>query len=260
MNTATNSPRPRRRRARGTALIVVIVLFVGVAAVAVGSEIYLRNKVSRCMAGSMALSIGSDVDVELSRKPMLWQMLDGKTPYMEVTTTEGRVGDAEGMSMNLRLEDVESLDEGEIANTVQSSSADIAWSAQGILATLQKQGILAVVTSVNPDQQNQALDIQVVGAVLGVTVQPRVVDEAINLEVTKANIFGIDIPSELPQAIISTIGAELSDFPLGMTPRELTVTEEGIDLRLEGGYAEIERADASDTEVPAELEEACSLL
>ncbi|MCW4353333.1 DUF2993 domain-containing protein [Hoyosella sp. YIM 151337] len=255
MTTNPNKPGPAKgkRRGRSIALIVVAVLFVGIAAVGIGSEFYLRNRVSDCMAQSLSQSVGSDVAVSMSRKPMLMQMVDGKTPWVEVTSMGDRLGDADGMHMDLRLEGVHSFDDGEIATTVERSTADITWSAPGILATLQRQGVLAVVTAVEPRPADQTLGIQIVGAILSVTVAPSVQNEAINLEVTDANLLGIGIPRELPQAIIQTIGDGLSEFPLDMKPTNLTVTGEGIELRLEGGYTEMERAEMTGEEVTCSL-------
>ncbi|MBB3037503.1 DUF2993 domain-containing protein [Hoyosella altamirensis] len=253
MTSNRNYPPPPKRKRRGSriALIVVVVLVVGIAAVGVGSELYLRNRVSDCMAQSMSQSIGSDVEVTMSRKPMLMQMVDGKTPWVEVSTTGNRLGDADGMHMDLRLNGVQTFNDGEIATTVESSAADIRWTSQGILATLQQQGILAVVTAVEPRPADQTLEVQVVGALLSVTVAPTIQNEAISLEVTDANLLGINIPRELPQAIIQTIGEGLADFPLGMKPTDMTVTGDGIEVRLEGDRAELERAE--DEEVVCEL-------
>lgn len=234
-------------------MIVVVVLVVGIAAIGVGSEFYLRNRVSDCMAQSLSQSIGSDVEVSMSRKPMLMQMIDGKTPWVEVTSTGNRLGDAEGMHMDLRLNGVQTFEEGDIATSIDRSSADITWTSQGILSTLQQQGVLAVVTSVEPRPADQTLAIQIVGAILGVTVAPTIQNEAINLEVTEANLLGIGIPRELPQAIVETLGTELAEFPLNMKPQTLTVTNEGIALRLEGGYAEMERVEPTGDEVVCEL-------
>ncbi|MBN4928401.1 LmeA family phospholipid-binding protein [Hoyosella rhizosphaerae] len=260
MKTTPITPPRRNRRTATIAIFVVGFLFVGLAAVAVGSEIYLRKRVSDCMAQSMTYSIGSPVEIEMSRKPMVWQLIDGKTPYITISTVEDRVGDAEGMSMDLRLNDVESLSDGPVANTVQSSSAEVRWTAQGILATLQQQGVLAVVSSVVPNEQDQTLNVQIVGAILGVTIKPSVANGALDLEVVEANILGFRIPREIPQMIIGTIGSQLAEFPLDMQAKDVAVTNDGIVLQLEGGYTEIERVDPADADIPSELEEACTLV
>lgn len=252
------TPRKRRGRAK-IALVVVLALVAVLVAVGVGSEFYLRHRVSDCLARSVEQSVGSDVDVTISSKPMLLQMLDGTTPYVEVTSAEPRFGGAEGMELTLRLNDVRSS--GGQA-TAGSSAATVTWTAEGIARTFQNSGV-PMVSEVKADPANQTLGIALLGQLANITAKPQISGDTIEVEVMTASLLGglIGIPTELPQQIVDTLTKGLSTFPLDLKPTSLTVTDTGITVELAGGPTSLSAADTTGQQRAAQQQQvSCSLL
>lgn len=238
---------------------MVVALLAGLVAVGIGSEFYLRNRVSNCLAQSVEQSVGSDVDVTISSRPMLLQWMDGKTPYVEVTSAEPRFGGAEGMDLQLRLNDVQSSTDSAAGTTISGSTATVNWSAEGIAQTLRSQGIGMIVSGVTANPDDQTLEIAILGSLAGITAKPMVVGDTIKIEVTEATLFGMGIPTELPQQIVDILTKGLTQYPLELKPEALTVTDTGIEVNLVGGPTSLSASEAQVQAASSAQPVACEL-
>ncbi|UYP18176.1 DUF2993 domain-containing protein [Rhodococcus sp. Z13] len=223
---------PKRSR---LATIVVIVV-VALVAVLVGAEVYIRNRATTCLAQSFESQLGTGVDVDLSWKPVLLQLVDRQIPSVTLDSDDTAFGPAKEMQVHAEVEDVDLRDSAEGAGTIGSSSADVTWPTSGILATVQAQSVGALVTSVTADETAGTLTFTVGGQGLAeFTARPVVEDGVVTVETTDASILGIGLPTALVDGVVQILTSGLQQYPLGMQATEVKVTDSGVDLRLEGG-------------------------
>ncbi|MBD0861651.1 hypothetical protein IA539_10580 [Gordonia sp. zg691] len=98
------SPRKKRSTAKIVAFSLVGVLLLVVIG-AVGSELYLRNKVTGCLEESFSGLTGVPTSVEVSRKPILLQGT-GDIPFVQVDTDDS----AAGVRLHMRADGISSTD------------------------------------------------------------------------------------------------------------------------------------------------------
>lgn len=241
-------PKPKRRKAVTISLIVVAALVVAL----VGGELFLRQRATSCMESQFESQLGSPVDVSLSWKPVLLQMTGKNVPYVEIDSKGSSFGPAQGMAVHARANDIRVTDSADSSGTIGSSSADVSWSTAGILATLQAQPLGGVVSDVTTDPGAGTLKISV-GGFADLTVQPTVQNGKVDVETVSAAILGLGLPTALVDGIVEILTDSLQQYPLGMEPTSLTVTDSGIDVSLQGGQYVMPPADP-------DAQSGCSLL
>ncbi|MGA9873466.1 MAG: DUF2993 domain-containing protein [Rhodococcus sp. (in: high G+C Gram-positive bacteria)] len=236
-------------------MIAVLVVLVLVAAL-LGGELFVRQQIKSCLAGQLESEIGSQVDVGLGWKPILVSLVDKQVSSVTLDSSDARFGPAQGMVVHAEVEDVDLQQNAESNGTIGSSSADIAWSTDGIAATLQSQGIGALVSGVTSDASAGTLSFAV-GGLAELTVKPTATGDRVNVETVDASILGLGIPTDLVDSIVGVLTDSLQQYPLGMTPTDLTVTDSGIELNLQGGAYSIP---AQQQQQNVEAPEGCGLL
>lgn len=235
-------------------MIAVLVVLVLVAAL-LGGELFFRQQIKSCLAGQLQSEIGSQVEIGLGWKPILISLVDKQVSSVTLDSDDARFGPAEGMVVHAEVEDVNLERTADSNGTIGSSSADIDWSTSGIASTLQSQGIGALVSGVTSDAGAGTLSFAV-GGLAQLTVKPTVTGGKVDVQTVDASILGLGIPTDLVDSIVSVLSDSLQQYPLGMTPSSLTVTDTGIALSLEGGQYSIPPTADQPTEVP----EGCELL
>ncbi|CAM2983689.1 DUF2993 domain-containing protein [Prescottella defluvii] len=226
------APKRPRRKAVLISLFVVAALVVAL----VGGELFLRQRATSCMESQFQSQLGSEVDVSLSWKPVLWQMVGKNVPYVKIDSSGSSFGPAQGMQVHARANDIKITDSPDSSGTIGSSSADVTWSTDGILATVQSQSLGNLVSSVTPDSTAGTLKFAVGPAGLAdLTVRPTVQNGEVVVETVGAEILGLGLPTALVDGIVQTLTDSLQQYPLGMAPTSLTVTDTAVDLNLEGG-------------------------
>ncbi|WP_231912722.1 LmeA family phospholipid-binding protein [Rhodococcus sp. EPR-157] len=234
-------------------MIAVLVVLVLVAAL-LGGELYLRQQIKSCLAGQLESEIGSQVDVGLGWKPILVSLVDKQVSSVTLDSNDARFGIAEGMTVHAEVEDVNLEQTADTNGSIGSSSADIAWSTDGIASTLQSQGIGALVSGVTSDASAGTLSFAV-GGLAQLTVKPTVVGDRVDVQTVDASILGLGLPTDLVDSIVGVISDSLQQYPLDMIPTSLTVTDAGIELALQGGQYSIPATDQ-----PTEVPDGCGLL
>lgn len=225
------APKPKRRKALVITLVVVAALVVAL----VGGELFVRQRTTSCMESQFQSQLGSPVDVGLSWKPLLLQMADKSIPYVTIDSSGSSFGPAKGMQVHARANDIEVSDSPDSSGTIGSSTADVTWKSEGILATLQSQPLGNMVTAVTTDPSSGTLKISVVGGFADLTVRPTVQDGQVKVETVSAEILGLGLPTALVDGVVQTLTDSLQQYPLGMAPTTLAVTADGVDVHLEGG-------------------------
>ncbi|MBD0324495.1 MAG: DUF2993 domain-containing protein [Aldersonia sp.] len=217
-------------------MIVVLVVVVALAAVLVGAELYYRQSVKSCLAEQLEAELGTQVDVGLSPKPVLLQAIDKRVPYLTVDSADSSFGPAQDMQVHVRANDIDLDGAEQGAASIGSSTADIAWSDVGILATVQEQSFGGLVSGVSTSATDGTLTFDVGPAGLAqLVVRPMILAESVDVETVSAEVLGFGIPTDLVDGIVETVGRSLQTYPLGMTPQSLDVHDNGITMSLAGG-------------------------
>lgn len=224
------APKPKRRKALVITLVVVAALVVAL----VGGELFVRQRATSCMESQFQSQLGTPVDVGLSWKPVLLQLADKSIPYVTIDSSGSTFGPAQGMQVNARANDIEVTDSPDSSGTIGSSTADVTWKTDGILATLQSQPLGGMVSAVTTDPSAGTLKISV-GGFADLTVRPAVQDGQVKVETVSAEILGLGLPTALVDGVVQTLTESLQQYPLDMAPTSLTLTDDAVDVHLEGG-------------------------
>ncbi|MFG1790070.1 DUF2993 domain-containing protein [Nocardia sp. NPDC049149] len=234
MSTKPPSTLTINRRALLIALTVVSILL---ATVLVGGEAYARHIVSRCVSTQFEKEMGSKIDVSFGAKPMLITWLDGKLSSIRVDSDDTKFGPAVGMVVHSKFNDVEVIDNGRGGGVIGSSSADVTWSNDGIRQTLG-----GLVRDVKSSAASNMLTLDVLGGLAQLQVQPVIKNGVIEVETMSAQLLGLGLPTDLVQGIVEVFSKSLQNYPYGMQPTEVKVTDAGIAVKLKGGRAELPAA------------------
>lgn len=244
------------KRSRLTTIVLIVV--VALVAVLVVAEVYIRNRATTCLARSFESELGTNVDVDLSWKPVLLQLLDRQVPSVTFDSDDTAFGPAQEMTVHAEVRDVDLRDDAEGAGTIGSSTAEVTWPTSGILATLQSQPAGSLVTGVTSDDTAGTLTITVGGAGLAeFTAKPVVSDGVVSVDTTEASILGIGLPTALVDGVVDILSAGLQQYPLDMRATDVQVTGEGIELALEGGRFVLPEAPAGQQQ---QAPEGCGIL
>ncbi|TSD99527.1 DUF2993 domain-containing protein [Skermania sp. ID1734] len=241
-STAPPSKPPLRRR--HWVLITAGVIVAALVVALVGGEFYARHTVKSCMSQQFRNELGTNVDIGLSPKPMLVQMLDKDVPYITVDSDDSAFGPAKDMHVHARINDIQLQNSADSSGTIGSSSADVKWSTDGIQSTLQDQSFGALVSAVHSNASDGTLEFDIGPAGLAkLTVHPHISDGTIAVDTVNAEILGLGIPTDLVDGIVKVMSESLQSYPLGMTPKTFQVTDNGIEMTLAGGQYTLPRAD-----------------
>ena len=222
---------------RNRVLLISLVVVAALVAALIAGELYARHTIKSCMTQQFKDEIGTHVDVGLSPKPMLLQLIDKKVPYITIDSDDTSFGPAKDMHVHVKVRDVEITDDSQTSSgTVGSSVADASWSDDGILTTMQDQAFGGLVSAVRSNESDGTLQFDVGPAGLAeLTVKPHLVGDTVQVDTMNASLFGIGIPTDLVDGIVKVISASLQTYPLGMTPKSFKITDTGLEISLSGG-------------------------
>ena len=222
---------PSRRDPVSTILILVIVSAVALAGL-LGAELYARHTANSIVAKAVGCVVQDSASASFGLRPFLIQHFTHSYRDMTVETAGNQIREAKGMKLNLRLDDVRINPTADSAGTLGALDADVTWSTEGIQQTVQ--GVIpllgGLVSAVSTDPSAGTLEIQ---AALGtVTVQPRVIDGALVLEVEKVSGLGFTLPRESVQPALDLFTTALTkNLPMGIHADTVAVTDTGVTAR-----------------------------
>ncbi|NLE78925.1 MAG: DUF2993 domain-containing protein [Rhodococcus sp.] len=252
------SARTKTSPGRNRVLLIVMIVVAALVVALIAAELFVRNQVKSCMAQQFETQLGSQVDVGLAWKPVLLQSLDNKVPYVTIDSDDSSFGPARQMEVHARVDDIQIERTAESSGTIGSSEADIHWTTEGILATLQEQTFGGLISGVEADSNAGTLTFSVGPAGLAeMTVKPTAAGGTVNIDTTGAEILGFGLPTDLVDGIVQTLTDSLQTYPLGMAPTSVTVTDEAIDISLEGGSYTMP---AQDPNQQQQVEGSCGVL
>ncbi|MBO0852538.1 MAG: DUF2993 domain-containing protein [Nocardia sp.] len=221
---------PRTRNRRRIVLIAVLVVVLALVGTAVGAETYVRHRAEGCMASQVQQELGSKVKVGFGWKPLLLTALDHRIGSVTVDSDDAKFGPAVDMRVHAQLNNIELINGGQGGTKLGSSSADATWSNDGIGQTLG-----GMVSGVQSDPAGGTLDLKVLGGLADLKVQPHIVGGRIEVATQSAQLLGLGLPTDLVDSIVKSMTEGMQNYPMGMQPIDVKVTDSGINVSLRGG-------------------------
>jgi hypothetical protein len=276
----TTSPR-RGGKGKFIALGAVGVILVVVIAL-VGTELFLRSRVTDCLQSQFGSLTGQPTSVSLSKKPILLQKFSNDFPYVQVDTADdGSTGirlhaRADGLSQDGDALKISSLSgtgyvpfQRVIDLSAQQSPSSGGMGGGGMggggNGTGDQNALLpsgAEVTSVvgNSADGTVKVDATVQVAIFPVpvslTIKPVVDQGQVRFQVEQANAFVFGIPADFAQQFVDGFGDSLfGDFTKEIQVQSLKVTDQGVDFAVSGTDVDLTGATTSSGDQP----EGCSL-
>lgn len=245
-----------RRRTYGLVAVAVVLLLV---IAGVGTELYMRNKVTGCIENAFGDLTGASTEVSVSRKPMLLSVFGGDVPWVQVDTNDGEATD---MRLHARAEGI-STDGGtvdhlggngylpyeRITELSNDSNTESGAKITGIAAD-EKAGTIKVSTEV---------PIAIISVPATVTLKPKLVDGAVDFEVTDATAMMFGLPSDFAQPIVDQV-TESMFGPLFKQIKvdKFSVAKTGIDFSFAGDDVNLKEA-AESSESSGQSSGGCSI-
>ncbi|WP_435082492.1 hypothetical protein [Gordonia hongkongensis] len=243
------SPRKKRSTGKIVAFSLVGVLLLVVIG-AVGSELYLRNKVTNCLEESFGGLTGVPTEVSLSRKPIILQG-SGDIPFVQVDTDDSAGGvrlhmRADGISGTENSTDIKSLNgTGFIPyeRIVELSKEQATGGGQGTGTPTGGVGAVEQITGNAADgtfEVQAAFPVMVFQVPVSATIKPVLNDGRVDFEVVKASALVFGIPPDFAQQIVDQVTtSSLGPFFDEVQVDSLEVTDSGLEFAISGSDVQL---------------------
>ncbi|MBL1084671.1 DUF2993 domain-containing protein [Streptomyces actinomycinicus] len=229
--TLFGSP-PSWLRARRRTTVVLTVVLTLAAALTGTAEVTVRDRIADRIAAAAGKRLGTTPDVGLGSTPALWQLARGTLPDVELTADGVATRHMTGLAVDAHLHQVRRSGKG---GTVGSSAVTVDADAASLAGT----GGSGVVV---PDPAHGRLVVHLGrSGALTVPVTPTLHGRTIRLVPGRPAFDGSPLPGALAQEVTARAARTipLTDLPLELRPRRLTVTDTGLRLTLSGGHAAV---------------------
>ncbi|MGB3709651.1 LmeA family phospholipid-binding protein [Gordonia sp. (in: high G+C Gram-positive bacteria)] len=230
VRTSPSKKRPRGRTIGLVALAVVLALIIA----GVGTELYMRHKVTNCLQTSFENLTGASTDVSVSRSPIVFSVVSGEVPWVQVDTTDGS---SSTMRLHARAEGI-STDGGTVKalggngylpyERITALSSDTGGGQSPIqkISADKSAGTLKIETTVN---------FTIIPVPVTVTLKPVLKDGAVTFEVKEATALIFGIGTDFAQPIVDQVTASM----FGPLFKQIQVTKldvgtDGIDFAFQG--------------------------
>ncbi len=210
-------------------LVVVIVLALVFAGL-LGGELYARNRADSVVAGVVECVVRDDATASFGvLPPFLLQHASGHYTNIRIETAGNQIRDAQGMKVNLDINDVRLENTATSSGSIGSLVANITWSADGIKQTIQGAIPLvgSFVTGVTTNANAGTIELQ--GALGSITARPEIVDGGVSLQVENVTGLGFTLPREAVQPALDAFTSTLTqDYPMNIRADSVEVTDDGV--------------------------------
>ena len=230
------------------ALVVVIVLALVFAGL-LGGELYARHRADSVVAGVVECVVQDDATASFGvLPPFLLQHASGHYTNIRIETAGNQIRDAQGMKVDLDINDVRLEDSATSSGSIGSLVANITWSAEGIKETIQGAIPLvgSFVTGVTTNAGAGTIELE--GALGSITARPEVVDGGISLQVENVTGLGFTLPREAVQPALDAFTSRLTqDYPMNIRADSVQVTDSGV----------ISRFSTQNASIPKQTDDPC---
>ncbi|MFE3286491.1 LmeA family phospholipid-binding protein [Streptomyces sp. NPDC059233] len=220
----------RRHRARTVTAAVVLVVVLGAGAAEFTARALVRDRIAQA-----APALGDDLTVDSDGDWVLWELLTGRIPRLDVSSDDARAGRLDHLRVRARLDDVRlggkagvGASRARVTAPTESSAAAIRAAAPsvrvGSVTTDPARG--TVLASVGPGGAGQ------------LTLRPVLADGRVTLAVDGLTLFGRSVPADRLGAGDGALGAEPGapkEYPLGLKATSVRVESDGLHVDLSSG-------------------------
>ncbi|ORW93700.1 putative conserved membrane protein [Mycolicibacter terrae] len=251
--TVISAPAPQHRPATllrdPLALVLIVVTVIALAlAGLIGAELIARRIADNKVAKATECVVHDKAKVSFGvTPPFLWQHITGNYTNISIHTAGNQVKDAQQMTADLNISDVDLHGTGDSKGTIGALDATLTWPAAGIKETVQSMvPILGnLVSDLKTNSQDGTVELGGAFGLASVVVKPEVVDGGLSLQVQKLTGLGaLTLPRETLQPELDRFARELTKrYPLGLRAESIQVTDNGVVARFSTRNAAIPQSD-----------------
>lgn len=234
---------PRRRGTWRTVALISAAVVLLVVIAGVGTELYLRNRVTSCLESAFGDLTGTSTSVSVPRGPMLGAWITGEVAWVQVDTNDSASSSA--MRLHARADEV-SRD----GRSVQSlrGTAYVPYDRVKELAD-QEGNDGAQIESITGNGADGTLTVEssyrvaFLSVPATVVVSPTVEDGRVVFRVDEAKAFGIGLPNDFAQQLVDQVAeAMLGPMFSEISVDSLEVSDQGIDFSFAGQDVNLQAA------------------
>lgn len=233
MNAARSIPRAlahsaeRHRRIKWTFLTLTGLL------VALLAANYAMGDVIRSKITSIAQRrLHTPINTSIGGAPALEDAITEHIPSVRIDAPDASICALKGVDISANLND---LSKQHSQVSVSSSHAQVTIGASALTSVIARK--LPSATA-QPDPSNDTIDLNAgPGGVVGIDIRPTLQEQTLSFDVAGVSILGRAAPSSVVRRLQQRIHftRTLKKVPLNLTPRSVSVTDNGIDVGLSGG-------------------------
>jgi len=223
------------------------VIVIGLVAVGLlAGELYSRHRAESVVAAATECMVQDKASVSFGATPFLLQLATGRYRNISVHTAGNRIGNAQGMKADVRIDDVRLDGDGDAVGTLGALDAMITWSADGMKQSIQEaiSPLRGLVTGVQTNPDDGTLKLQ--GNLGGVTTRPRATDGRVALQVVDVTGLGLLLPSGTVQSALDAFTTRLTEnYPFDIHADSVQITDDGVTAHYSSRGTSIPRDDQS---------------
>ncbi len=217
----------RHRRIKWTFLTVASLLVVLLAAN------YAMGDVIRSKIASVAQHrLHTYVNASIGGAPALEDAITKHIPSVRIDAPDASICSLSGVNISANLNDL-SKQHSQIS--VSSSDAQVTIDASALTSAIARKLPSA---TVRPDPADDTIDLNAgPGGVVGIDIRPTLQNQTLSFKVAGLTILGRAAPSSITSRLQQRVHftRTLKKAPLNLTPKSVSVTENGINVALSGG-------------------------
>jgi len=206
------------------------VIVIGLVAVGLlAGELYSRHRAESVVAAATECMVQDKASVSFGATPFLLQLATGHYRNISVHTAGNRIGNAQGMKADVRIDDVRLDGDGDAVGTLGALDAMITWSADGMKQSIQEAIPLlrGLITGVQTNPDDGTIKLQ--GNLGNVITKPQVTDGRVALQVVDVTGLGLLLPSDMVQSALDAFTTPLSEnYPLDIHADSVQITDDGV--------------------------------
>ncbi|GAA3969912.1 LmeA family phospholipid-binding protein [Gordonia caeni] len=234
---------PRRRGTWRTVALISAAVVLLVVIAGVGTELYLRNRVTSCLETAFGDLTGTSTSVSVPRGPMLGAWITGEVAWVQVDTNDSASSSA--MRLHARADEVSR--DGRSAQSLRGT-AYVPYDRVRELAG-QEGNDGAQIESITGNGADGTLTVEssyrvaFLSVPATVVVTPAVEDGRVVFRVDEAKAFGIGLPNDFAQQLVDQVAeAMLGPMFSEISVDSLEVSDQGIDFAFAGQDVNLQAA------------------
>ena len=262
---AQQAPEKKSKAPKVLAIIVIIVLLLALIA-EFGARWYIKHEIKNSLTEASNSRTVEDPKVSLGTTPVLFGLVQRSLPHLEVEVPS---------SIDVSYEDndpsrpvVTGMPRTHITGkklSMGETPQDMRFGELTVDAELPKEVMkaemianqsgqsdddllnsLLQVNDVVPNPQDQTLEVQFSGGLASIVMSPKIQEGKLAMEVSAVKVFGQELPDVLAEALGGAVEESVDqNTPGGLEPRDVRVTDSGLEISLHGTDVDLNELQSS---------------